>query len=157
MGIQVCIILWMNFDYKENGRKKRFSCKSKASISWIPMSRTWLCAQSQKEHRLLRESKFDTFDGKLWLWGKWRKEKHSLPNIRINILYPNEMSMVRVPITKRMEIMKSIKVCPLSQWTLIIRKMAERKAFLAKSKPQCRVSQWDEHDWGANNKKNGDY
>ena len=35
--------------------------------------------------------------------------------------------------------------------------MVERKAFLAKSKHQYHVSQLHEHDWSANNKKNGDY
>ena len=40
MSIQVCLISWMNFDYKENGGKKSFSCKSKASILCIPMRRT---------------------------------------------------------------------------------------------------------------------
>ena len=30
-SIQVCPISRMNFDYKENGRKKNFSCKFKAS------------------------------------------------------------------------------------------------------------------------------
>ena len=30
MSIQVCLISWMNFDYKENGGKKSFSCKSKS-------------------------------------------------------------------------------------------------------------------------------
>ena len=24
MGILVCLVLWINFDYKENGRKKAF-------------------------------------------------------------------------------------------------------------------------------------
>ena len=38
--IKVCLISWMNFDYKENGGKKSFSCKSKASISGVPMLRT---------------------------------------------------------------------------------------------------------------------
>ena len=40
MSIQVCLISQMNFDYKENGGKKSFSCKSKASILCIPMRRT---------------------------------------------------------------------------------------------------------------------
>ena len=35
--------------------------------------------------------------------------------------------------------------------------MVERKAFLANPKHQHCVSQRDEHDWCANNKKNGDY
>ena len=37
LSIQVCLISRMNFDYEENGGKKTFSCKSKASISRIPM------------------------------------------------------------------------------------------------------------------------
>ena len=40
MGIQVYPISGMNFNYKENGGKKSFSCKSKASISSFPMGRT---------------------------------------------------------------------------------------------------------------------
>ena len=40
MSIQVCHISRMNLDYKENGGKKSFSCKSKASISCIPLWRT---------------------------------------------------------------------------------------------------------------------
>ena len=34
-SIQVCLISRMNFDYEENGGKESFSCKSKASISYI--------------------------------------------------------------------------------------------------------------------------
>ena len=40
MGIQVCLILQVNINYKENRGKKRFFCKSKASISYIPMWKT---------------------------------------------------------------------------------------------------------------------
>ena len=76
---------------------------------------------------------------------------------KASILYPNERNVIAVSVTKRMEIIKSIQVCPLSQWTLIIRTIAEGKAFLAKPKLQYRVSQGDEHDWSDNNKKNGDY
>ena len=39
---QVCLISWMNFDCRENGGKKSLSCKSEASISYIPMWRTLL-------------------------------------------------------------------------------------------------------------------
>ena len=39
-SIQVCILSLMNFDYKEHGGMKRFSCKWKASISCISMWRT---------------------------------------------------------------------------------------------------------------------
>ena len=37
MHFQVCLISWMNFDYKENGGNKSFSCQINASISCIPM------------------------------------------------------------------------------------------------------------------------
>ena len=37
MSIQVCFISQTNINYKENGGKKSFSCKSKALISCIPM------------------------------------------------------------------------------------------------------------------------
>ena len=37
MGIQVCLILEINFNCKENGEKKSFSCQIKASISCILM------------------------------------------------------------------------------------------------------------------------
>ena len=40
MGIQVCLISHMNFDYKENGGMKSFSYKPKASMSCIPMEKT---------------------------------------------------------------------------------------------------------------------
>ena len=36
LSIQICLILWMNFDYEENGGKS-LSCKSKALISCIPI------------------------------------------------------------------------------------------------------------------------
>ena len=39
-GYQSLSISRMNFDYKENGGKKRFCCKSIASISCFPMERT---------------------------------------------------------------------------------------------------------------------
>ena len=42
IGIQVCLVSEMNINYKENGGKKSFSYKSKASISCTPMWRTWL-------------------------------------------------------------------------------------------------------------------
>ena len=34
MGIQVCHFWWMNFDYKENGWEKSFSCQTKAPMSY---------------------------------------------------------------------------------------------------------------------------
>ena len=42
-----------NFDYKENGEKKSFSCKSKASISCIPMWRTWVAVPVAKRMEII--------------------------------------------------------------------------------------------------------
>ena len=48
MSIQVCLISQINFDYKENGRKKRFYGKSKASKSCILMLKHGCSAQNEK-------------------------------------------------------------------------------------------------------------
>ena len=76
---------------------------------------------------------------------------------RINIVDPNEENMIVVPITKRIEIIMSIQVCLITRMNIIIRKMVERKAFLANPKHQDRVPQYGEHDYRAHNKKNRDY
>ena len=39
-GFQVCLILWMNINFKEKGEKKSFSSKSKATVLCILMRRT---------------------------------------------------------------------------------------------------------------------
>ena len=56
-----------------------------------------------------------------------------------------------------MDILQESKFNLFDEQTLIIRKMVERKPFLAKPKNQYHVSQRREHDFSANNKKNGDY
>ena len=48
MGIQVYLFSRMNFDFKENGGKKSFSCKSKASMSCIRIWRTLFSANNKK-------------------------------------------------------------------------------------------------------------
>ena len=40
ISIEACLMSQINFNYKENGGRKNFSCKSKASISCFPMGRT---------------------------------------------------------------------------------------------------------------------
>ena len=56
-----------------------------------------------------------------------------------------------------MEIITGIQVFLFHEWTLIISKMIERKAFLANPKYQYRVSQYREQNCSADNKRNGDY
>ena len=56
-----------------------------------------------------------------------------------------------------MKIITGIRVFPFHEWTLIISKMVERKAFLANPKHQYHATQWEEHVYSANNKKNEGY
>ena len=56
-----------------------------------------------------------------------------------------------------MEIIMGIQVCLFSRMNFEFKEMVERRAFLANLKHQYRVSQYGEHGWSANNKKNRDY
>ena len=55
------------------------------------------------------------FTDERYLQVKWWKEKPFLQIQSINITYPNVKNMIVVPITKRMEINKSVQVCPISR------------------------------------------
>ena len=59
----------------KNGRRKSFFYETKASMSFIVISRTSLqCPIMKKEKRLLWESIFSQLMDKLWFWGKrWEK------------------------------------------------------------------------------------
>ena len=52
-SIQVCIISWMNFDYKGSGGKKSFFCKSKALILCTLMWRTRLSCPITKRMEII--------------------------------------------------------------------------------------------------------
>ena len=49
------------------------------------------------------------------------------------------------------------KFLSFDKWYFIIKKMAERKIFLAKPKSQYYVSQWGEYLYSMNHEKNRDY
>ena len=72
-------------------------------------------------------------------------------------MYPNVENLIVAPITKRMEIIVSIHVCPISRMNFDYIKNGGKKAFLANKKHQYDVSQCGEQDCCTNNKKNGDY
>ena len=65
--------------------------------------------------------------------------------------------MIVVPIRKRIEIIMSIKVCPISWMNINYKKNGGKKSFSCSPKHQYHVSQYGEHDCIANKKKNGDY
>ena len=48
MGIQVCLISWLNFDYKENGRKKAFPTNSKHQCRVSQYGEHDCCANNNK-------------------------------------------------------------------------------------------------------------
>ena len=66
-------------------------------------------------------------------------------------------NLIVVPIIKRMKIVMSIQICLISWIDFDYEENGKKKALLANLKHQYRVSQYGEHDYRANNKKNGDY
>ena len=85
------------------------------------------------------------------------KKKAFLANPNINTVYPNVENMIVVPLIKKWRLLQVSKFVSFHRYALVIRKMLERKAFLANPKHQYRVSQQGKHDCYAHNKKNGDY
>ena len=75
----------------------------------------------------------------------------------INILNPYEEKIIVVPIMKRMEIVMSIQVCPVSWVNFDYEENGGKKAFPENPKYQYHVSQYGELDCCDNNKENGDY
>ena len=71
-------------------------------------------------------------------------------------MYPKAKNLIVLPITKRMEIILSVKVCLISRMNFGYKENGGMKAFLASPKHQYRVSHCGEHDCHANNKKKGD-
>ena len=110
MGIHFCLFLQMNFDFKENSGWKSFSCKTKASISCISMKWTCLWRPITKRMEIIMSfhvcliwrMNFDSKDN-------GGKKKLFLQKQSINIVYPNEMSIIGVPITKWIEIIMSVQ------------------------------------------------
>ena len=53
---------------------------------------------------------------------------------RINIMYPSEENIIVQPITKRMKIVMSIQVCPISRMTFDCEENGGKKALLENPK-----------------------
>ena len=79
--------------------------------------------------------------GEHYLQGKWWKEKLFLQIQSFNIMYPNGQNMIVMPITIRMEIITSIKVCSISQVNINYKENGEKESFSCKLKHQYHVSQ----------------
>ena len=74
----------------------------------------------------------------------------------INIFYPNMENMIVVPTTKGMGIIMGIRVSLISWMNFDCKENGGKKAFPANPKHQYRVSHYGEHDFNANNKRNGE-
>ena len=85
------------------------------------------------------------------------ERKAFLGNQSINIMYPNVENMIELPITKRIEIIKSSQVCLISEMNINSKENGGKKSFACKSMHQYRVSQCREHDCSAHNEKNRHY
>ena len=132
-----------NFDSK-NGRKWIFSCKTKASKSFIPMRRIWLWHPIMKRMEIIMwihvyPNWKMNFNSKKWWktkffletkgsihlsqWGKWICGAQSLKERRL--LYESMLILIE-------------------RWTLIVKKV-KRKAFLVKPKHQFFYpNEWNE-------------
>ena len=134
MSIQVRLIYRMNFDYNENGGKKSFLCKSKASISCIQWAEHDCSANNKKNGDYYERPSLSHFMDELWLWGKWWKEKLFFQIQSISIMYHNVKNMVVVPIRKRLGIIMSIQVHLISQMNFECEENDRKKSFSCKSK-----------------------
>ena len=85
------------------------------------------------------------------------ERKAFLPNPKHQDCVPNMENMIVVPIIKKWRLLQVSKFVLFHGLTLAIRKMVERKAFLANTKLKYCVSQCGEEDCSANNKKNKGY
>ena len=64
--------------------------------------------------------------------------------------------MIAMPITKRMKTVIGIQVCHISWMNFDYMENGGKKASLANPKQRYHASQCGEHDFQANNKRNGD-
>ena len=74
MSIQLCLISWMNFDYKENVEMRNFSYKFKASISVLQYGECDYSANNNMNADYYEYPSLSHFTNEPWLWGKWWKK-----------------------------------------------------------------------------------
>ena len=140
MCIEVYLISWMNFDYKENGGKKAFLANPKQqyrvsnveNIIVMPITKRMKIVMRTQVY-LISKMNFD--------YEKNGGKKAFLANPKHQIKYPNGENMFVMLITKRTEIVMSIQVCLISWMNFNYEENGGKKAFLANPKHQYHVSQ----------------
>ena len=155
-SIQVCLIWWSNFDCKENGGEKMFLAKPNTNIMY-PNKKNIIVVPNHKKGRLLCKSKFVSFDRQIWFYGKCGKNNFSSQTKVSTSYILIRRTWLGYPITKKWRLLWETKFVTFDRWTLTIRKMVERKAFIAKPKCQYHVPKKENVIVVPNNKKNGDY
>ena len=70
-----------------------------------------------------------------------------------NRAYQWEECVYSAQSTKERRLLQESKFVQFERWTLILRKMVERKAFFTKRKHQNHASQWKEHVYSAQSQK----
>ena len=91
----------MNFDYKENGERKAFLANPKHQHRVSLCGEHDCSANNKKNEDYYKYPSLPQFMDKLWLQGKWCKEKPLLQIQSINIVYHKVDNMIVVPITKK--------------------------------------------------------
>ena len=136
MSIHVFVIWWMNFDSMENGGKKSFSCKTKASKSWILMKKTCSCYLITKRIDIIMRIHVCL----LW-WMNFNsienggKKKLFTRNQSVNVMYPNKDNVFMVPNHKKSgDYYKNPCWSHLMKELLILRKMFKKKNFSFETK-----------------------
>ena len=135
-------------NYKENRGKKSFSCKTKESISCIPIRKKCLWCLIMRRMKIITRIH-------VYLFQRMNIDSRQIDDSKA--ILAKEKNQYRASlIGERVYDLLSWKECRLFQesnfvffsgWTLILRKIKERKAFLAKPKYQYCVSQWGEHNY----------
>ena len=102
---------------------------------------------------MLQESLFVSFEGRTLILRKMWKEKIYCKIKALISCIPIRSRCFYSPITKGIEITLESKFTLFDRWTLILRKMDVRKAFIAKLKNIYHASQWGECDCSAESQK----
>ena len=128
VGTQVCLISRLNFHYEENGGKKAFLANPKHQYHVSYYGEQDCSSNNQKngDYYVYLSSSYFTMNFDY----KENEERKLFLQIQSNnIVYPNKENGVAMPITKRMKIVMSIQVCPISHINFDYNKNGEEKCF----------------------------
>ena len=133
-GIQVCLILWMNINDKENDGKKTFLANPKHQYRVSESGEHDYRANNKKNGDYYEYPCLSPFSNELWLKGEWWKEKLFLQIQRINIVYSIMENMIIVPITKKNGYCYQYQVCLISWVNIDCKENSWAKRFSCKFK-----------------------